>query len=254
MPDNVDGARRIALVTGASYGIGAACALALARDNCDVAVADLREDMLAETAAAVEAAGARVLRVALDVTDQGSVEAGFARVVEAFGRVDVLVNNAGVPLSKSALETSREEWERVLAVNLTGAFFVCQQMGRHLVATKRPGCIVNLASTFSFIATPSFAAYSVAKAGVAHMTKMLAIEWAEHNIRVNAIAPGSTETPTRVPVLGDPARRDFFINRIPLRRFGRPDEMAAAVRYLASEEASYITGQTLLLDGGLTSY
>jgi NAD(P)-dependent dehydrogenase (short-subunit alcohol dehydrogenase family) len=247
-------ARRVALVTGASYGIGAACSEALARDNCDVAIADLREDMLAETAAAVEAAGARALRVVLDVTDQPSVEASFRRVVEAFGRVDVLVNNAGVPLSKSALETTREEWERVLAINLTGAFFMCQQMGRHLVETKRPGCIVNLASTFSFIATPNFAAYSVAKAGVAHMTKMLAIEWAEHNIRVNAIAPGSTETPTRVPVLGDPARRDFFLNRIPLRRFGRPEEMAAAVRYLASEEASYITGQTLLLDGGLTSY
>jgi NAD(P)-dependent dehydrogenase (short-subunit alcohol dehydrogenase family) len=247
-------ARRVALVTGASYGIGAACSEALARDNCDVAIADLREDMLAETAAAVEAAGARALRVVLDVTDQSSVEASFRRVVEAFGRVDVLVNNAGVPLSKSALETTREEWERVLAVNLTGAFFMCQQMGRHLVETKGPGCIVNLASTFSFIATPNFAAYSVAKAGVAHLTKMLAIEWAEHNIRVNAIAPGSTETPTRVPVLGDPARRDFFLNRIPLRRFGRPEEMAAAVRYLASEEASYITGQTLLLDGGLTSY
>ncbi len=254
MPNESTAARRVALVTGASYGIGAACALALARDACDVAVADLREDMLAETVAATEAEGARALAVALDVTSQASVEAAFARAAGEFGRVDVLVNNAGVPLSKSALETTREEWERVLAVNLTGAFFMCQQMGRHLVEAKRPGCIVNLASTFSFIATPNFTAYSVAKAGVAHLTKMLAIEWAGHNIRVNAIAPGSTETPTRVPVLGDPARREFFLNRIPLRRFGRPDEMAAAVRYLASEEASYITGQTLLLDGGLTSY
>ncbi|MCC7346463.1 MAG: glucose 1-dehydrogenase [Variibacter sp.] len=246
--------RRIALVTGASYGIGAASAVALARDGCDVAVADLDAKMLADTVAAVESAGVRALAVTLDVTVQSSVDAAFQRMANALGEVDVLVNNAGVPLSKPALETTREEWERVLSVNLTGAFFVSQRMAQRLIAMKRPGCIVNLASTFSFIATPSFAAYSVAKAGVAHMTKMLAIEWAQHGIRVNAIAPGSTETRTRMPVLNDPARRDFFINRIPLRRFGRPDEMGAAVRYLASADASYITGQTLLLDGGLTSY
>jgi NAD(P)-dependent dehydrogenase (short-subunit alcohol dehydrogenase family) len=254
MREPVSAPRRVALVTGASYGIGAASALALAHDGCDVAVADLNTTMLAETVAAIEATGARALAVAIDVTSQASVEQAFAQVVKEFGGVDVLVNNAGVPLNKPALETTREEWERVLAVNLTGAFFVSQQMGQHLVRTKRPGCIVNLASTFSFIATPGFAAYSVAKAGVAHMTKMLAIEWAEHNIRVNAIAPGSTQTPTRAAVLDDPARRDYFISRIPLRRFGRPEEMGAAVRYLASADASYITGQTLLLDGGLTSY
>lgn len=247
-------ARRVALVTGASYGIGAASALALAKDGCDVAIADLGTGTLKDTGAAIEAAGARALPVVLDVTSQDSVERAFARVVSEFGRVDVLVNNAGIPLNKPALDITREEWGRVIDVNLNGAFFVSQQLGRHLIAAKRAGCIVNLASTFSFIAVPGFAAYAVAKAGVAHLTKMLAIEWAEHRIRVNAIAPGSTETATRAPILGDPARRDFFLNRIPLRRFGNADEMGAAVRYLASQEASYITGQTLLLDGGLTSY
>jgi NAD(P)-dependent dehydrogenase (short-subunit alcohol dehydrogenase family) len=127
-------------------------------------------------------------------------------------------------------------------------------MGRHLIGEGRTGCIVSLASTFSFVGAANFVAYGVAKAGVAHMTKMLAIEWAPHGIRVNAIAPGSTETPTREVVLKDPAKRDFFLDRIPLRRFGRPAEMGAAVRYLASRQASYITGQTLLLDGGLTAY
>ena len=155
--------RRVALITGASYGIGAASALALAKDGCDVAVADLDTATLRDTVAAVEATGARAFALALDVTDQASVEQGFARAVAEFGRMDVLVNNAGVPLNKPALETTRDEWERVLAVNLTGAFFVSQQIGRHLVAAKRPGCIVNLASTFSFIATPGFTAYSVAR-------------------------------------------------------------------------------------------
>ena len=247
-------ARRVALVTGASYGIGAACAVALAADGCDVALADLDTAMLGETAAVVEAAGARAAAFALDVRSQDSVERTFAAVLEAFGKVDVLINNAGTPLMKPAVEISRDDWERVIDVNLAGSFFMSQQMGRHLIGTGRAGCIVSLASTFSFVGIANFAAYGVAKAGVAHMTKMLAIEWAPHRIRVNALAPGSTETPTREVVLNDPAKRDFFIERIPLGRFGRPAEMGAAVRYLASPQADYITGQTLLLDGGLTAY
>lgn len=208
--------RRAALVTGASYGIGAA--------------------------------------IALDVRAQASLEAGFADAVRAFGRLDLLVNNAGVPMTRPALEISREDWETALAVNLTGAFFMSQQMGRHLIAQDRPGLVVSLASTHGTVGFPNIVAYGVAKAGISHMTRILAIEWAPHGIRVNAVAPGTTETETRAPMLADPNRRQTMLNRIPLKRFGTPEEMAGAVRYLASPAASYITGQVLLLDGGLTAY
>jgi NAD(P)-dependent dehydrogenase (short-subunit alcohol dehydrogenase family) len=248
------GRRRAALVTGASYGIGAATAIGLAEDGFDVAVTDLRRDDLAETVAAVAKAGARAHPVALDLRRQASVEAAFAEAARAFGGLDLLVNNAGVPLSKAATEITREEWERVLAVNLTGTFFLTQQMGRHLIEAGRPGLVVSLASTHGTVGFPGAAAYGVSKAGISHMTRVLAIEWAPYGIRVNAIAPGTTETPSRAPMLTDPERRAVMLNRIPLRRFGTAAEMAGAIRYLASPEASYITGQVLLLDGGLTAY
>lgn len=244
---------RAALVTGASYGIGAAIARGLAEDGFDVAVTDLDNEDLAATMAAIGEAGRRARAIALDLREQAMVEAAFAEAVAAFGRLDLLVNNAGVPLSKPALETSRAEWNEVLAVNLTGTFFMSREMGRHLVATRRPGAIVSIASTHGAVGFPGAAAYGVAKAGVSHMTRVLAIEWASYGIRVNAVAPGTTETPSRAPALADPERRAVMLNRIPLKRFGTAEEMAAAVRYLASPAAAYITGQILLVDGGLTA-
>jgi NAD(P)-dependent dehydrogenase (short-subunit alcohol dehydrogenase family) len=253
MPER-KGGRRAALVSGASYGIGAAVAVALARDGCDVAVTDLAAESLADTLRTIEAAGGRGVAIALDLRSQASVEQAMAAAVEALGPVDILVNNAGVPLRKAALETSRAEWEEVIGVNLTGTFFMCQQMGRHLVATRRPGSIISLASTHGLVGFAGVVAYGVAKAAVAHLTRVLAIEWAEHGIRVNAVAPGTTETPSRAPALADPERRATMLNRIPLRRFGTAEEVGEAVRYLASPAAAYITGQTLVLDGGLTAY
>ncbi|HTZ38152.1 MAG TPA: SDR family oxidoreductase [Stellaceae bacterium] len=252
MPHSDD--RRAALVTGASYGIGAATAIGLAQDGFDVAVTDLRADDLAATVAAVESAGARAVPLALDLRDQASVEACFARARAALGRLDLLVNNAGIPMTRPAVEITRAEWDAALAVNLTGTFFMCQQMGRHLIGAGRPGSIVSLASTHGTVGFPNVIGYGVAKAGISHMTRILAIEWAPHRIRVNAIAPGTTETPSRAPILADPARRETMLKRIPLGRFGDAEEMAAAIRYLASPQASYITGQILLLDGGLTAY
>jgi len=244
--------RKVALVTGASYGIGQACAVALAREGHDVAVTDLKAESLAETQAQVAAQGARSAAIALDVRSQPGVEQAMAAVLAAFGRVDVLVNNAGVPLRRSALEMTREEWDQVLAVNLTGAFFMSQQVGRHLVAAGRPGCIVNLASTFALIGISDRVAYGVAKAGVRHLSKMLAVEWAPHGIRVNAVAPGTVETPSRAPNLADPERRRLVTSRIPLGRFGKAEEIAAAVCYLVGPGAEYVTGHTLVVDGGFT--
>jgi NAD(P)-dependent dehydrogenase (short-subunit alcohol dehydrogenase family) len=243
-----------ALVTGASYGIGAATARGLAEDGFDLAVTDLRIEDLAATVTAIEAVGRRAVPVALDLRSQAMVEEAMSQAVAVLGRVDVLVNNAGVPFNNPALDISREQWEAVIAVNLTGTFFMSQQMGLHLVARGRPGCIISIASTHGAVGFPGVVAYGVAKAGISHMTRVLAIEWAPYGIQVNAVAPGTTETPSRAPMLADPERRAVMLNRIPLRRFGTAEEVAGAVRYLASPQASYITGQTLLVDGGLTAY
>ncbi|HEU5323322.1 MAG TPA: glucose 1-dehydrogenase [Methylomirabilota bacterium] len=254
MPDSATG-RPVAFVTGASYGIGAATALALARDGFDVAVSDLRSESLADTVAALTAAGARAVPVALDVRSGAAIERAMADVLAACGRLDALVNNAGVPLTRPALEVTEAEWDEVVGVNLRGAFFLSQQLGRHLVGSGRAGCIVSIASTHGVIGIADRSTYGIAKAGIIQMTRMLAIEWAAHGIRVNAVAPGTVETPSRAAVFAaEPERRRFLMSRIPLGRFGTAEEMAAAVAYLASPKAAYITGQTLLVDGGLTAY
>jgi NAD(P)-dependent dehydrogenase (short-subunit alcohol dehydrogenase family) len=248
------GGARAALVTGASYGIGAATAIGLAEDGFDLAVTDLTADDLADTVGRIEAAGRRAVPIALDTRSQASVEAAFATATAALTELDVLVNNAGVPsLAKPVVDIAREEWDRVLAVNLTGTFFMAQAMGRHLMMTARPGAVISVASTHGLVGFANASAYGIAKAGVSHMTRVLAIEWAPHRIRVNAVAPGTTETKTRAPRLSDPSYRSRMLGRIPLGRFGTAEEMAAAIRYLASPQASYITGQTLVLDGGLTA-
>jgi NAD(P)-dependent dehydrogenase (short-subunit alcohol dehydrogenase family) len=247
--------RRAALVTGASYGIGAATAIGLAQDGFDVAVTDLATGPLARTVAAIGEAGGRALPLSLDLRDQASVEKAVADTVAAFGGLDVLVNNAGVPSpGKPAIEVSRAEWENNIGINLTGTFFMSTAVGRYLINARRPGCVVSLASTHGTVGFAGTSAYGIAKAGISHMTRILAIEWAPHNIRVNAIAPGTTLTESRRPMLQDAERHAQMLNRIPLGRFGDPAEMAGAIRYLVSPLASYITGQILLLDGGLTAY
>jgi len=246
---------RTAFVTGASYGIGQACALALARDGFHVAVSELDPKNLADTVARIEAAGSRALPVALDLRSLADIDRAMAEVVAGLGPLDVLVNSAGVPLSRYALEITGEEWDAVLDVNLKGTFFMSQAMGRHAVSTRRGGSIISIASTHGMVGFPTAGAYGISKGALVQMTRILAIEWAEHGIRVNAIAPGTVETETRKAVFdAHPDRRQLMIDRIPVKRFGTPEEMAAAVAYLASPQAAYITGQTLLLDGGLTSY
>jgi 2-deoxy-D-gluconate 3-dehydrogenase len=146
-----------------------------------------------------------------------------------------------------------EEWEAVLTTNVTGTFFMSQQMGRHLVGTQRPGCIINITSTHGLVGIANRAAYGTSKAAVIHMTRMLAIEWAAHGIRVNSVAPGRVDTPSRMVIARAPGYREMMLSRVPLRRFCTVEEVAAAVCYLASPAASYITGQTLTLDGGLTA-
>ena len=255
MADDRSGGRPVAFVTGASYGIGGASARGLARDGFDVAVADLATASLGDTVKAIEAAGTRALAVALDLRSLQSIEGAMAKVVATLGRVDVLVNNAGVPLRRRALEVSAADWDEVIGVNLRGSFFLTQQVGRHLVGQRRPGSVISLASTHGVVGIAERSTYGIAKGALIQMTRMLAIEWAEHGIRVNAVAPGTTETPSRAAMFAaDPKLREVMLKRIPLHRFGTAEEVAEAVCYLASPRAAYITGQTLFLDGGLTAY
>ena len=247
--------KRTAFVTGASQGLGAALALRLAQDGYDIAVSGTVIKNLAHTVLALEETGTRVVAVPLDLRSQQSIEQAMAQVVAEFGELDVLVNNAGVTTRSLAVDTTRAEWQTVMEVNLTGTFFMSQQMGRHLIAQQRAGCIINLGSTHGLVGFALRSAYGISKAGISHMTRMLAIEWAQHRIRVNAIAPGTVATPSRVAYFtADGGGFKAMIDRVPLARLCEMDEVAAMVSYLASPDAAYITGQTMVLDGGLTSY
>jgi NAD(P)-dependent dehydrogenase (short-subunit alcohol dehydrogenase family) len=241
-------------VTGASQGIGAEIAVAFARDGYDVAVSSTRTEKLPDVVSRIEAAGARAVAVELDVRSQASIEQALAAAVEGLGQVDVLVNNAAVTIKRLALDITPAEWDSVMDTDLTGTFFMTQRMGRHLIATRRPGCVISIASTHGLVALELRFAYGVAKAGVMHMTRMLAYEWAEHGIRVNAIAPGRVNTPSREGSLAEPGFREKMLSRVPMRRFGEAGEVAAAACYLAGPAAAYVTGQTLVLDGGLTAH
>lgn len=242
-------------VTGASQGMGAALALRMARDGYDVAVSGTKAANLADTAGRLRDTGARVVAVALDLRQQSNIEHAMAEVIREFGELDVLVNNAGITTRSKAVNTTRDEWQAIIDVNVTGTFFMCQQMGRHLMAQQRAGCIINLGSTHGLVGFAQRSAYGVSKAAISQMTRMLAIEWADARIRVNAVAPGTVATPSRVAHFGaDPKGFSEMIARVPLARLCEMDEVAAAVSYLASPAAQYITGQTLVLDGGLTSY
>src|SRR5262245_9679686 len=247
-------ARTAAFVTGASYGVGAATALALARAGFDVAVSATKADNLRDTMSKLAATGVRTLALVLDLRSQSSIEQAMADVIEAFGDLDLLVNNAGSDLRKLALDVTWADWDAVMAPNLRGTFFLTQQLGRHLIARGRAGAIDNIASTHGLVGAAERATYGISKGALIQMTRMLAIEWAPHGIRVNALAPGRLDTPSpaRAARTGAPRYMEAMRARIPLRRLTTVEEVAAAVCYLASPQAASITGQMLVLDGGLT--
>lgn len=246
--------RRTAFVTGGSTGIGAAIAVALARNGYDVAVSARQADRLAGTLSEIENAGTRAVPVALELSSLDSIEAAATEVFDAFGHIDVLVNNAAAPLLKAVIEVTPEEWDSVMQPNLKGSFFLSQKIGRRWIERGTPGTIISIASTHGMVALAQRSVYGIAKAALIHMTRMLAIEWAEHGIRVNAIAPGTVETPSRAAVFKDPKIRKMMLDRVPLARFATTQEVAEAVVYLASPAAAFMTGHTLVLDGGLTAY
>jgi len=238
---------RVALVTGGSRGIGRAVAMTLAARGALV-VAGARGDHAEAVAAEIRSAGGRGESGTLDVTDQASIEAAIGGVIERHGRLDILVNNAGITRDQLAMRMKRDDWDAVLQTNLTGAFACAQAVMRPMLK-QRSGRIVNITSVVGQAGNAGQANYAAAKAGLIGLTKALALELASRNITVNAVAPGLIDTDmTRAIAAG---AQEEWASRIPLKRLGTPDDVASAVAFLASDEAAYITGQVLAVNGGM---
>ena len=243
---------RVALVTGAGRGIGRACALALAQAGADVALGLRDARTGGDLAEEIEATGRRALRLQMDVTRLDEVRQAIESAAAHFGRLDILVNNAGIAPENLAEDVREEDFDLTLAVNLKGTFFASQAAGRVMIRQKY-GRIVNIGSQAGFVALPTESVYCMTKAGISHLTKCLAVEWAHHNITVNAVAPTFIRTPGTEECLARDAFRADVLSRIALGRIGEPMEVAAAVVYLVSPAASLVTGATLLIDGGWTA-
>ena len=239
---------RIALVTGASQGIGRACAIELARAGAHVALAARSVDKLEAVAAEITAAGGTAKAFALDVASEDSIKECARAVLAHFGKVEILVNNAGITRDGLMMRMKREDWDAVLATNLTGAFLLTQACVSSLLK-NRWGRVINITSIVGQTGQAGQANYAASKAGLIGLTKSLAREFASRGITVNAVAPGLIET-DMTTVLSDEVRRGILKN-IPLGKLGEPDDIAGAVAYLASAEAKYITGQVLTVDGGM---
>ena len=238
-----------AIVTGASSGIGRHLALLLAAAGAKVALAARRIDRLAEAAREIEAAGGQCLPIILDVTRSDSVAAAVAAAELKLGPLTILVNNAGVTVAKPVLQHTEEEWDYVLDTNLKGAWLMAREFAQHLVDRQRPGRIVNIASVLGVRTIARVPSYSAAKAGLIHLTHVLAMELARHGILVNALAPGYVETDFNREFFRSEAGKKLEA-RIPLRRIGRPDDLDGAMLLLASPAGAYITGAVIAVDGG----
>ena len=240
---------RVAIVTGASQGIGKAIAIALARVGAHVVVCSRRAEALAPVAEAVRAEGRRALALACDVGNAEQVDAVVARTEREFGRIDVLVNNAGYRIRARLEDLPRKEWDAMMSTNLTGVFLFCQAAGRVMIR-QRAGRIVNVTTVAARSGSRGMAAYAAAKAGATALTQSIGAEWAKYGITVNAVAPGPVETEGVLEVWKTPAMIANAAREIPLQRLGRPEEIAHAVIFAASDEAGFMTGETVYVSGG----
>ena len=240
----------VAVVTGAGRGMGRAVARGLAREGARVVVAELNPEHGVEVAAEIRDTGGTATSVAVDVSRTGDVTRLFNEVVDAYGTVDILINNAGIGVARPILDYTEADWDRQMGVNVKGVFF-CSQAAARLMIPRRRGKIVNFASTSAFVSSSRpEVAYDTSKGAVRQMTVSMAAELAPHGINVNAVAPGTTETEMTRDSLSTDEGRAWQLERIPLGRVGKPEDIAAVVLFLCSQEAAYITGHTLVADGG----
>jgi 2-deoxy-D-gluconate 3-dehydrogenase len=247
-------AGKVAVVTGASRGLGRAMALALAEAGADVALAARSKPDLEDTAHLVERAGRRALVVPTDVTSYPPVEALMESTLAALGRLDIVINNSGVARVAPLVEWKPEEWKALLDVNFCSVLNGCRAAGAHLIA-QRAGKVINVSSMLGAVGLPGYTIYSATKGAIVAFTRTLAVEWARHNIQVNAIAPGWFTTDMSAPAFegGDDRLADRLLRDIPARRRGRPEEIGPLAVYLASAGSDFMTGQTIYLDGGHTA-
>ena len=241
-----------AIVTGGGRGIGAAIAVALAEAGADVAVIGRTAELLEDTAAAVRALGQSAAVKVADLTDVDSIPGVFAELADGLGGFDILVNSAGVQLTAPALDVSEQDWDATIDANLKALFFCCQAAGSRFVETGA-GKIINLASTFSEVGFPGFAAYCASKGGVMQLTRTLALEWAPHGVNVNAIAPTAVRTEMNAYLLDDPGFLEAFLPRVPAGRVGQPNDIAGSAVFLASAASDFVHGHLLYVDGGYTA-
>jgi NAD(P)-dependent dehydrogenase (short-subunit alcohol dehydrogenase family) len=240
---------RVAVVIGGTSGIGRAIAHGLAEAGADVVPTSRRMEQVEAAATEIEERGRRSLRVASDVSDRDSMQRVLAASIEAFGKVDILVNSAGRTKRAPTVDFPEDDWNDIIETNLTGTLRACQVFGRHMLEQEY-GRIINIASLSTFVALYEVAAYSASKAAVASLTKSLAVEWASRGVNVNAIAPGVFRTALNQKLLDETERGREFQMRTPARRFGKVEELAGASVFLASEAASFVNGEVLVVDGG----
>ena len=250
--DIFDLSGKVAIVTGGNQGIGLAISRGLAQAGAEVIIANRRAEEGAKAAEALKKEGLKATSIPTDVRDESSIAAMVAKVMANHGKIDILVNNAGVIVRKPAEELTREDWDYIMDINLKGVFFCCQIAGREMIKRKK-GKIINISSDASQRATPERSVYATSKAGVSHLTRGLAVEWAKYNINVNAIGPGPTITPLNEKYFGEnPEKLQQTIESIPLGRMGDTSDYMGAAVFLASEASNFVTGQTLLVEGGTT--
>ncbi len=246
---------RVALITGGGRGIGREIANTLAQAGASIVIAELDSISGEQAAAEIKQTGVQTMAVQTDVRNPESVEASVQKAIDQFGKIDILVANAGIAVNTPAESTTTEDWLNVININLNGVFWSCRAVGKHMLE-RRSGCIVNIASMSGAIVNrpQPQAAYNASKAAVIHLTRSLAAEWADRGVRVNSISPGYTGTEMTKRGMNNPAWGSVWLDMTPMQRMGTPQEIAWGVWYLVSDAASFVTGTDLIVDGGYTAW
>ncbi|GAK58736.1 DNA, complete genome [Candidatus Vecturithrix granuli] len=246
---------QVGIVTGGGQGLGKAFSMAFAEAGADVVIADINPETGAKTAEEIQAIGRRSIFIKTDVTKRASIQAMVAKTLDEFGKIDFLMNDAGIVKWLEAEKNSDDDWMAVMNVNLNGLFYCCQEVGKQMIK-QGGGRIINIASMSGLIVNypQNQASYNTSKAAVIHLTKSLATEWAQYNIRVNSISPGYMEGPLAGPLMEDPAYGPVWMGRTPMGRPGKPEELCGVAVLLASEASSFMTGSNVVIDGGYTAW